>query len=108
MEWIFEAARKLLSQSQYKTNQTCKFHILKVCTKTKEEDKITASNSIQPSIGCAGKFNIGGKYEIPQTPSFALTGGEPAHRASPKVDFATNVILTSRVESSSIYVDFLR
>ena len=107
MEWSFEAARKLLSQSQYKTNQTCKIHILKICTK--EEDKITASNSIQPSIGHAGKFNIVGKYEIPQTPSFALTGGEPAHRrASPKVDFATNVILTSRVESSSIYVDFAR
>ena len=105
MEWSFEAARKLLSQSQYKTNQTCKIHILKICTK--EEDKITASNSIQPSIGHAGKFNIVGKYEIPQTPSFALTGGEPAHRASPKVDFATNVILT-RVESSSIYVEFLR
>ena len=105
MEWSFEAARKLLSQSQYKTNQTGKIHILKVCTK----DKITASNSIQPSIGHAGKFNIVGKYEIPQTPSFALTGGEPAHRrASPKVDFATNVILTSRVESSSIYVDFAR
>ena len=107
MEWSFEAARKLLSQSQYKTNQTGKVHILKVCTK-EEEDKITASNSIQPSIGRAGKFNIGGKYEIPQTPSFALTGGEPAHRSSPKVDFATNVILTSRVESSSIYVEFLR